>query len=74
MLSAVGQEEDVGSPSCDWAVGAGEKGIECLPYAAGGGGGGGVYSESNTRGGAIPNEMGSARCRGGVNISATILW
>ena len=30
---------------------------------AGGGGGGGIYSESYTRGGAIPNEMGSARCR-----------
>ena len=29
----------------------------------GGGGGGGVYSESYSRGGAIPNEMGSARCR-----------
>ena len=29
----------------------------------GGGEGGGVYSESYTRGGAIPNEVGPARCR-----------
>jgi hypothetical protein len=34
-----------------------------LRGGGGGGGGGGVYSESYTRGGAIPDEMGSARCR-----------
>ena len=34
-----------------------------LAGSGGGGGGGGVYSESYTRGGAIPNEVGPARCR-----------
>ena len=45
--------------------------LQCRPHRSchllsdtgSGGGGGGVYSESYTLGGAIPNEVGPARCR-----------